>query len=193
MPAFPHQTHFDFFPNLPRRAIRPTKNALGGFDARSLVAPFKFSETPYEYKVVPLRECVSPLDRQLCDTPESVVKYWRANLPGNPYYDPERECLAAIMVNARRRVKGHYLVSIGLLDSVHVAPREIFRLAVLTSAHAIILAHSHPSGDASPSEADIRVTRELIRAGQVLKIELLDHIVIGQPGYQSLKELGYFF
>ena len=58
---------------------------------------------------------------------------------------------------------------------------------------AIILAHKHPSGDANPSEADIRVTRELIRAGQLLKIEVLDHLIIGHPDHSSLRSLGYFY
>ncbi len=169
------------------------KNALGGFDTQSLVAPFKFSEKPYEYKVVPLRECASPNQMHLCDTPDAAVVYWRENIAKNPYYNPECECLAAIMVNTRRRVKGHYLISIGGQDSVFAAPREVFRLAVLTAANALILAHNHPSGDESPSAADLKVTRELIKAGQLLKIEILDHLVIGQPGYSSLKNLGYFY
>jgi DNA repair protein RadC len=63
----------------------------------------------------------------------------------------------------------------------------------MASAAAIIIAHSHPSGDPTPSEADIKITRDLIRAGQLLKIEVLDHIVIGNPSHQSLRSLGYFY
>jgi DNA repair protein RadC len=65
-------------------------------------------------------------------------------------------------------------------------------LAVVTSAAAIILCHSHPSGDSSPSDADIKVTRELIRAGRLLKIELVDHVVIGAGNFSSLRALGHF-
>ena len=97
------------------------------------------------------------------------------------------------MPHTRRRVKGHHLVSIGTLDSVLVHAREVFRVAIVASAHAIVLLHNHPSGDPSPSEADIRVTRELTRAGQLLKIEVLDHIVIGRPGHRSLREMGMFY
>ena len=77
-------------------------------------------------------------------------------------------------------------------------PREVFRVAVVGASAGVILMHNHPSGDPAPSEADIKVTRDLIRAGQLLKIDVLDHIVIGQPGegdctgYRSLRELGYF-
>jgi DNA repair protein RadC len=64
------------------------------------------------------------------------------------------------------------------MDTLLVHPREIFRIAIMVSASAILLAHNHPSGDPMPSEADIKVTRELIRAGQLLKLEVLDHVVI---------------
>jgi len=70
--------------------------------------------------------------------------------------------------------------------------REVFRLAVTTSASAIILMQCHPSWDSSPSDADIRVTRDLIRAGQILKIEVLDHVIMGHGNFSSLKALGYF-
>jgi DNA repair protein RadC len=97
------------------------------------------------------------------------------------------------ILNTRRRIKGHYLVSIGTMDTILCHPREIFRLAIMASAAAIIVAHSHPSGDPTPSEADIKITRDLIRAGQLLKIEVLDHIVIGNPNHSSLRALGYLY
>ena len=69
---------------------------------------------------------------------------------------------------------------------------------MVANAAAIVVMHCHPSGDATPSEADIKVTRDLIRAGQLLKVELLDHVIMGtatadRPGHRSLRELGYFF
>ena len=70
--------------------------------------------------------------------------------------------------------------------------REVFRAAIVSCASAIVLMHNHPSGDSSPSEADIKVTRDLIRAGQLLKIEVLDHVIMGS-NRASLRELGYFF
>ena len=86
---------------------------------------------------------------------------------------------------------GHNIVSMGGLDQVVVHPREVFRPALIAAAHSIIIMHNHPSGDPIPSDADIRVTRELIRAGRTLRVEILDHIIMGQK-HCSLKELGYF-
>lgn len=161
--------------------------------APELVKPFRFPATPHEFKVVALRECPTPMELQMCDTPERVADYWRLHVPSQPYFNPECECLVALILNTRRRVKGHYLVSIGTQDTLLVHAREIFRTAISAAANAIVLVHNHPSGDPTPSEADIKVTRDLIRAGQLLKIEVLDHVIIGQPGFQSLRTLGYFY
>jgi hypothetical protein len=158
----------------------------------SPVKPFRFPNKPYEYEVISLRECPTPDILQLCDTSQAAASYWRTHVIQNPYFNSECECLAVMMLNTRRRVKGHYLVSIGTLDTILCHPREIFRLAIIASASAIIVAHNHPSGDPQPSEADIRVTRDLIRAGQLIKIELLDHIIVGNPNHASLRELGFF-
>ncbi|MGH7977817.1 MAG: JAB domain-containing protein, partial [Limisphaerales bacterium] len=84
------------------------------------------------------------------------------------------------------------LVSIGTMDTILVHPREVFRLAIVTAASAFILMHNHPSGESAPSEADIRTTRDLIRAGQILKIQLLDHVIIGNGNFSSLHTLGFF-
>jgi len=148
---------------------------------------------PKEWKIVALRECPLPEELLCCDTPAKAAEYWKIHIATHPYFNPEVECLAVLMLNTRRKVRGHYLVSIGTMDTLLVHPREVFRLAVTASASAIIMAHNHPSGDPSPSEADIRVTRDLIRAGQLLKIDVLDHIVIGNPRHASLKELGHFY
>ncbi len=172
------------------------ENITGASDLlgqKSLVAPFTFPGKPYEYKVTALRECPTPESLQLCDTPDRAAEYWRRHIPANPYFNPECECFAVLLLNTRRRVKGHHLVSTGTLDTILVHPREVFRLAIITAAAAILLTHNHPSGEATPSEADIKVTRDLIRAGQLLKIEVLDHVIMGNPKHCSLRELGYFY
>jgi len=170
--------------------MNATPSMLPGFE--KIVQPFRFRATPYEYKVTPLRECPTPENMQLCDTPEKAGNYWRLHVPSHQYFNPECECFVVLLLNTRRRVKGHQVVSIGTMDTLLVHPREVFRLAIMTAASAIILMHNHPSGDATPSEADIKVTRDLIRAGQLLKIEVLDHVIVGNPGQASLRELEYF-
>jgi hypothetical protein len=146
-----------------------------------------------EYKVVALRECPLPESMQICDTPDTAADYWRLHVATNPYFNPECECLVVLMLNTRRRVKGHQLVTIGTMDTLLVHPREVFRGAVIASAAAVILMHNHPSGEPTPSDADIKITRDLIRAGQLMKIEVLDHVIIGKPGRSSLRESGYFY
>ncbi len=159
----------------------------------TIVKPFKFQPGPHEYKVTALRECPTPENLQLCDTPDKAADYWRMHIATHAHFNPDCECLAVLILNTRRKVKGHHLVSIGTMDTLLVHPREVFRLAIVTAAAAVILMHNHPSGESSPSEADIKVTRDLIRAGQLLKIEVLDHVVMGNGNRSSLRELGYFY
>lgn len=170
-----------------------TNRVLGRTGERAFVKPFRFPASPYEYKVVPIRECPTPDAMQLLDTPQKVADYWRLHIPTHPFFKHDCECLIVFLLNTRRRVKGHDFVSTGTLDTLLVQPREVFRLAVATAAAAVVLAHNHPSGDPTPSEADIKVTRDLIRAGQLMKIEVLDHIVMGNPNHTSLREQGYFY
>lgn len=163
---------------------------LPGFD---IVKPFKFPAQPYEYKITALRECLTPESLRLCDTPEKAAEYWRLHVVTNPYFNPECECFVVLLLNSRHRVKGHQIVTIGTMDTILVHPREVFRLAIMTAAAAIVLMHNHPSGESQPSEADIKVTRDLIRAGQLLKLEVLDHVIVGNPTHSSLRELGFFY
>jgi proteasome lid subunit RPN8/RPN11 len=192
----PQQLIFDAFRALAHSATdqnnRPAQRILGKIGERAVVRPFRFPASPYEYQVTPLRECPTPENMLLCDTPERAAEYWRLHVERDRHFDRERECFSVLLLNVRRRVKGHQLVSIGTHDTILIHPTSVFRLAVATSAAAIVLAHNHPSGEPSPSEADIKVTRDLIRAGQLMKIEVLDHIIMGRPNHQSLRTLGYF-
>ena len=168
-----------------------TQATFPGFE--KIVQPFRFRSTPYEYKVVPLRECPTPDKMQVCDTPDAAAQYWHLQMPQNPYFNPECECFAVLLLNTRRKVKAHHIISFGTHDTILVHPMGVFRLAIMTSSPAIVLMHNHPSGDATPSEADIKVTRDLIRAGQLLKCEVIDHVIMGNPKHTSLRELGYFY
>lgn len=148
---------------------------------------------PKEFKVVALRDCPVPEEMQICEQPQHVADYWRMHIATHPYFNPDCECLVVLLLNTRRRVKGHHLVSIGTMDTVLIHPREVFSVAVVMKAAFIVLIHNHPSGDPTPSEADIKVTRDLIRAGQMMKIEITDHVIMGNPNRSSLRELGYFY
>ena len=146
-------------------------------------------KTAYEFKVMRIRECVAT---EMIDTPERAADYWRSNIPQADWFDPAKEAFVVLILNARRRIIGHNLVTLGFLDTCFVHPREVFRPAIVAAGSAVILMHNHPSGDATPSEADIKATRDLIRAGQLLKIEVLDHVIIGDS-HTSLKNNGYFY
>lgn len=127
------------------------------------------------------------------DNPEAIADLLREE---NRVYDVEH--FQVVLLNTRRRLISIEKISKGTLDTILVHPREVFKLAIAANASAIVLVHNHPSGDPTPSEADIKVTRDLIRAGQVLKIEVLDHVILGhhsqhrERDYASLRELGYF-
>lgn len=151
---------------------------------------------PREFKVMCVREC-EPMT-ELLDQPDQVARYWTQNITKAGWYDPMKEALVVLVLNSRKRIIGHNLVSLGNLDSCTLTAREVFRPVICAAGSALVLAHNHPSQDPTPSEADIKVTRDLIRAGQLLKIEVLDHVIIGRSSperpkdYVSLRECGYF-
>src|SRR4051812_10106404 len=93
---------------------------------------------PKEWKLVALRECPTPEHLQLCDTPERAVTYWKLHVPSAPQYSPQCECFVAILLNTRRRIIGHYFISTGTLDTILVHPREVFRVAIVAAAAAIL-------------------------------------------------------
>jgi DNA repair protein RadC len=126
------------------------------------------------------------------DNPDTVAKLVRTDFGST-------ENFQVLLLNTRRRLIRKHKLSNGTLDTVLVHPREVFRAAIAANASAIVLTHNHPSGDPTPSEADIKVTRDLIRAGQVMKIDVLDHVILGcktaerEKDWVSLRELGYFY
>ena len=149
---------------------------------------------PKEYRLTVLRDCPVPESMSVCETPDHAANYWRLHIAPHPYFNPECECFVVLLLNTRKRVKGHQLVTIGTMDTLLVHPREVFRTAVVSGAASIVLMHNHPSGEPTPSDADIKVTRDLIRAGQLLKIEVIDHVIMGGGDKRSsLRELGYFY
>ncbi|MEY2466700.1 MAG: repair protein RadC [Verrucomicrobiota bacterium] len=142
------------------------------------------------------RKMAEELQREspVLDNPETVAQLLRdQNLVKNV------ETFQVLLLNTRRRLIRVEEISDGTLDTILVHPREVFKFAIAANASAIVLAHNHPSGDPTPSEADIKVTRDLIRAGQLLKIDVLDHVILGRStkerpkDFVSLRELGYFY
>jgi DNA repair protein RadC len=142
------------------------------------------------------RKMAEELQREspVLDNPENAVRLLREkNLVKNV------ETLQVLLLNTRRKLIRVAEITDGTLDTILVHPREVFKAAIAANAAAVVLAHNHPSGDPTPSEADIKVTRDLIRAGQLLKIDVLDHVILGHAtperpkDYVSLRELGYFY
>jgi len=127
------------------------------------------------------------------DNPVTVVEFLRESNRVKKV-----EAFQVLLLNTRKKLIRVEEISEGTLDTILVHPREVFRAAIAANAAGIVLVHNHPSGDPAPSEADIKVTRDLIRAGQLLKIEVVDHVILGRAtaartkDYSSLRELGYF-
>ena len=160
-------------------------NGIGRDKAVTLVAAFALARRMEEER----RE-----DSPVLDNPATVVNFMRET---NRLLNVES--FQVLLLNVRKKLIRAEEISHGLLDTILVHPREVFRAAIVANAAGIVLIHNHPSGDPTPSEADIKVTRDLIRAGQLLKIEVVDHVIIGRAtaervkDYSSLRELGYFY
>ena len=102
-----------------------------------------------------------------------------------------QEHFVVLFLNTKNQIIHRQTIFIGSLNASIVHPREVYREAVKRSAASIIVAHNHPSGDPSPSQEDIHVTRRLVESGKMIGIEVLDHLIIGDRKFVSLKEKGY--
>lgn len=103
----------------------------------------------------------------------------------------EKEHFIALYLNARNTVIGEETISIGSLNANIVHPREVFRPAVSLAAAAVVLAHNHPSGDVTPSQEDLNLTARLVEAGRILGIEVLDHLIVAESRFLSLRSESY--
>ncbi len=104
----------------------------------------------------------------------------------------KRELFMTLNLNSKLQVESKSVISIGNIDSAPVHPREVFGPAVRRGAAAVVVAHNHPSGDPSPSIQDIDVTKRLIKASEILGIRLIDHVIVGNGCFTSMKSEGYF-
>ena len=103
-----------------------------------------------------------------------------------------QEAFTVLTLDTKHHIIDRHLITLGLLDASLVHPREVFRTAIHDGAAAILVSHNHPSGDPTPSAEDIRITRQLVEAGKVLDVQVLDHVVIGrgETPFTSLRETG---
>lgn len=108
------------------------------------------------------------------------------------FADRKQEYFICLSLNGAHEVIATRVVTVGLLNSSPVHPREVFCEPIMDRAAAVIVAHNHPSGNLAPSEADSKVTRELRQAGKILGIKLLDHVIFGRSGFLSMREHGCF-
>ena len=102
----------------------------------------------------------------------------------------KKENFVVLYLNARNQLIHKETIAIGTLNASIVHPREIFQPAISRSAASIILTHNHPSGDTAPSEEDIKLTKRMIKAGEIMGIEVLDHVIVSEKGYLSMKDRG---
>ena len=132
-----------------------------------------------------IKEGALVCDRKTIKTPEDahrILQGYFADLPC--------EHFIVMLLNTKNRVTAVSPVSTGSLNASIVHPRELFQRAILGNAASLILAHNHPSGDPTPSPEDVELTKRLVDAGKLLDITVLDHIIIGDGCFVSLKERG---
>ena len=126
-------------------------------------------------------------ERPLVKTPEDVV-----GVVGRRLRDKKKEHFLALLLDSRNRLIKVSEVSIGSLDTSIVHPREVFKEALSVSAASVIFVHNHPSGDLAPSEDDIKLSKRLAQAGEIMGIDVLDHIIVAGKSSLSLKRQGMF-
>lgn len=139
-----------------------------------------------EYKVMLVRDSGTiTAPKKAIKSPDDVSSVFQSYIDGM-----DREVFVIAMLDRKGNLLGLNTVSVGGLFSAPVHPREVFKPAIIIGAASIILCHNHPSGNSDPSKEDIDVTKRLAEAGELLGIEILDHVVIGDGGYTSLKSRG---
>jgi len=171
--------HFEGLKLLSEATIEELTSIKGIGQAKgvTLLAALELGKRIQQYK---------PEEKYVIRSPEDGAEYVMEEMRSL-----NQEHLVALFLNTKNQVIHRQTIFIGSLNASIVHPREIYREAVKRSAASVVCAHNHPSGDPSPSQEDIHVTRRLVEAGKIMGIELLDHIVIGNNTFISLKEKGY--
>jgi DNA repair protein RadC len=127
---------------------------------------------------------------KIVSEPKAIWNITKDLLKAEDLIDQDKEHLWVFHLNSRNQIKLIELVSLGILNSSLIHPREVFTRAVGERAAQIIIAHNHPSGEVTPSEDDLVITKRLVKAGEILGIELIDHLVVTAIGFTSFKKKG---
>ena len=144
------------------------------------------AQTVPMYRLKLVRENDLSYEHQLCcSTPETVAQLMR------PYFSAcHQEQVVVLFLSTALRVIGFHVASVGTLDASILTVRDVFCAAIVAQCAGIIVAHNHPSGNPEPSREDIRVTRQIAEAGEILGIKVFDHIIVTDGSYTSLSERG---
>ncbi len=148
-------------------------NGIGEAKAMQVIAIFELHKRLHYTRNTRLR----------VQSASDVFEYMKGRIP-----DETREHLCILFLDAKNRIIRHEVVSVGTLTASLIHPREIFKAAIRESANAVILVHNHPSGDVQPSSADKQVTTILKQAGNLLQIDLLDHVIVGADDWFSFRD-----
>ncbi|MBI5974191.1 RadC family protein [Staphylococcus canis] len=148
-------------------------SGIGEKKAITLLAAFELASRIYFDRQVLLSEPIKG--------PEQIAEYMYHDLKGI-----DQEHFIVLILNTKHHIVHKETLFIGTLNSAIIHPREVFKVALKWSAHAIIVVHNHPSGDTTPSSADITTTKRLITCGEAMGIELLDHIIVGEDNFTSI-------
>ena len=146
---------------------------IGNAKASQIIALFEFNK----------RHNISKQNGKPIKTAKDVFDYCSPKLSG-----VDKEQFMILHLDTRNKIIKDEIVSVGTLNSSLIHPREVFKSAIKESANAIILVHNHPSGDAEPSEEDKKITDILFKAGELLSIKVLDHVIIGKDSWHSFKD-----
>jgi DNA repair protein RadC len=141
----------------------------------------------YELELKKVKGVNIEIEQEIIRTPEIAYEIVEKvfNLSSKAH-----EHFGILCLSTKNKVIGAHVISIGSLNSTIVNPREVFKSAILNNSSSIVLFHNHPSGDPTPSKEDIEITKRLYDVGELLNVDVLDHIVVGEYGYVSLKEQG---
>ncbi|WP_292372605.1 RadC family protein [Methanosarcina sp. UBA411] len=153
------------------------ENGVGKAKAAQIAAVFELARRLETFVEEPKRKICSPKDVYTLMYPKMR--------------EQKKEKFITLCLDTKNQILKEEVVSIGSLNASIVHPREVFKSALMESSASVIMVHNHPSGDPSPSREDIMVTKKIVEGGKLLGIDVLDHIIIGDGRYVSLKDEGF--